>query len=131
MIIDDDPVNNLISRETIRHFDADISVVEYEKPTDALDYLISQSRLRVQKLPDVIFLDLNMPFMDGWSFLEQYKSTLQYFNSDIDVYLLTSSSNQKDLKKAKSFPIISHYITKPLTTNILSKIRNDETLLNT
>jgi CheY-like chemotaxis protein len=129
MLIDDDPVNNLISRETIRHFDPSIKVVEYDKPDEALDFLVEQSKLRTQSLPDVIFLDLNMPLINGWSFLDEYKHILQFFNADIELFLLTSSVSHKDMQKAQSFPIISHYISKPLTVNVLEKIKNDESFL--
>ena len=126
MLIDDDPINNLISRETIRHFDPAIDVVEYDKPDEALEYLTTQSKLRTQNIPDVIFLDLNMPLINGWSFLDEYKHILQFFNTDIELFLLTSSINHKDIQKAQSFPIITHYISKPLTVRVLEKIKNDQ-----
>jgi CheY-like chemotaxis protein len=126
MLIDDDPVNNLISRETIRHFDPSIQVVEYDKPDEALSFLTEQSKLRTQNLPDLIFLDLNMPLINGWNFLDEYKHLLQYLNQDIELFLLTSSTSNKDKAKAQSFPIITHYISKPLTLDILEKIKKDE-----
>lgn len=126
MLIDDDQINNLISRETIKHFDPSINVVEYEKPDQALSFLTNQSTLRIQNLPDVIFLDINMPLINGWTFLDKYRHILQFLNADIELFLLTSSINHKDMQKAQSFPIISHYISKPLTVKVLEKIRNDQ-----
>ncbi len=123
MIIDDEPVNNFICRRTIEHFDPNIEVIEFDKAKDALSYFESQSKKKDQRLPDVLFLDLNMPLMDGWQFLEQYKSLMPYFNNDIDLFLLTSSSFEGDLKRARSFPVISYYITKPLTIGVLEKIK--------
>ncbi|MFN0050401.1 MAG: response regulator [Cytophagales bacterium] len=123
MIIDDEPVNNFICRRTIEHFDPNIEVIEFEKAKDALTYFEGQSKKKEQKLPDILFLDLNMPMMDGWQFLEQYKNLMPYFNNDIDLFLLTSSSFEGDLKRARSFPVISYYITKPLTIGVLEKIK--------
>ncbi len=123
MIIDDEPVNNFICRRTIEHFDPSIEVIEFEKAKDALSYFENQSKTKEQKLPDIVFLDLNMPLMDGWQFLEQYKNLMPYFNNDIDLFLLTSSSFEGDLKRARSFPVISYYITKPLTIGVLEKIK--------
>ena len=126
MLIDDEPVNNFICRRTIEHFDPTIKIVEFEKAKDALEYFKLQSKNKNQQLPDVVFLDLNMPFMDGWSFLEHYKELMPYFNADIELFLLTSSSFEGDLKRARNFPVISHYITKPLTLTILEKISLDQ-----
>lgn len=123
MIIDDEPVNNFICRRTIEHFDPRIEVIEFDKAKDALSFFESQVKSKDQKLPDVLFLDLNMPLMDGWQFLEQYKTLMPYFNNDIELFLLTSSSFEGDLKRARSFPVISYYITKPLTIGILEKIK--------
>lgn len=125
MIIDDDPVNNILARHTIRHFDSSIVIDDYSDPERALNYLEEQSKNRVQKLPDIIFLDLNMPFVDGWTFLESYKNLLPFFNKDIEIYLLTSSHSHKDMQKAKTFPVISNYISKPLNVNVLEKIRKE------
>lgn len=123
MIIDDEPVNNFICRRTIEHFDPSIEIMEFEKAKDALQFFEQQSKQKNQKLPDVVFLDLNMPLMDGWTFLEHYKQLMPYFNADIDLYLLTSSSFEGDVKKARSFPVVSYYITKPLTIGILERIK--------
>lgn len=125
MIIDDDPINNIIARHTIRHFDSNIVIDDYSDPEKALHYLEEQSKSRNQRLPDVIFLDLNMPFIDGWTFLESYKNLMPFFNKDVDLFLLTSSTNHKDMQRAKSFPIVSNYISKPLNINTLEKIRTD------
>lgn len=125
MIIDDDPINNIIARHTIRHFDANIVIDDYSDPEKALFFLETQSKLRSQHLPDLIFLDLNMPFIDGWTFLESYKNLLPFFNKDVDLFLLTSSTNNKDMQRAKSFPIVTNYISKPLNINTLEKIRSD------
>ncbi len=125
MIIDDDPINNIIARHTIRHFDSSIVIDDYSDPERALKFLDEQSKNRVQKLPDVIFLDLNMPLIDGWAFLESYKNLLPLFNKDIELYLLTSSNSHSDMKRAKTFPVVSNYITKPLNINSLEKIRKE------
>lgn len=126
MLIDDEPVNNFICRRTIEHFDPSIKIIEYDKAREALTYFVEESKKREQKLPDVIFLDLNMPLMDGWDFLEKYKALMPYFNQDIELFLLTSSAFEGDIKKAKSFPVVSYYVTKPLTLNILEKIKHNQ-----
>ncbi len=75
--------------------------------------------------PSIIFLDLNMPVMDGWAFLESFQS--DYFSKfpDTVVYILSSSVDPDDMKRAKTFPFVKGFISKPITKEFLLKIKSE------
>ena len=73
-----------------------------------------------------IFLDINMPEMNGWEFLNEIKSFVSPQNTTI--YLLTSSINKLDKEKATHFPIINQYLSKPICKEILKKIKEENKL---
>ena len=72
--------------------------------------------------PDLIFVDINMPRMNGWEFLEEYNKLADQFKSQAIVVMLTTSGNPDDKAKAKLSKVISDFITKPLTKEILEGI---------
>ena len=71
-LIDDDPIYLLLARKIISSADSRFTITEFMQAEDALDFLV-QNKNNAGLLPDIIFLDLSMPFMDGWAFLEQYE----------------------------------------------------------
>jgi CheY-like chemotaxis protein len=76
--------------------------------------------LRMGKVPRIILLDINMPIMDGWEFLEEYQKS----EEQADVYILTSSSNNYDLEKADGFSNVKGYYTKPINKDTINSILN-------
>ena len=87
----------------------------------ALDYLITHAH-ETAKLPDVILLDLNMPILDGWQFLEVF-STIALVKK-IAVFILTSSIDPHDLEMAKKHALVKGYIVKPVTAHKLAEASN-------
>ena len=73
-----------------------------------------------EKMPDVIFLDINMPIWDGWDFLDEIiKLELQHL---FEIYMVSSSTNPYDKEKAESYPMIKGFLTKPLEIEALKLI---------
>lgn len=106
MFVDDDPINNLINKKLlIKHY-PQVEISEFLSAEEALQALHSD-RLN---LPHLILLDINMPEIDGWAFLNQYRR----LGLSIPVFMLTSSIDQEDIKKAKEYPEINQFIVKPL-----------------
>ncbi|MCH2045094.1 MAG: response regulator [Saprospiraceae bacterium] len=83
---------------------------------------IKANTANTELLPDIILLDLNMPIMDGWQFLEHYAMLLPKINKKIEIYILSSSIFIKDVAKAKDVIIVSDYLIKPLKMNQLKVI---------
>jgi response regulator RpfG family c-di-GMP phosphodiesterase len=110
MLIDDDEIHNFICEETIKKFDKEIEIVAYNQPRKALSYLKSN-----YKFPDIILLDINMPLVNGWDFVNEFSRIKEEKNKFCFLNLLTSSDSMDDIKKAESFTEILAYISKPLT----------------
>jgi len=123
--IDDDPIALLLSKLVISkaHFASEIitlnngqeGVFYLEKKEVLLDYQNSNE-------PLLLFLDLNMPIMDGWEFLEQFSSKLYTTYKDTKIILLSSSIDPSDFQKSKQFEMVVDFFPKPLTIEILSHI---------
>lgn len=105
--MDDDEINNFIVPKIIRAVYSEIEIKRFNDPVEALK-IISESPLDSET---VILLDLNMPNMDGWQFLEECKNR----NLNYSVFILTSSENQDDIRKAANHTLVKGYFSKPLS----------------
>jgi CheY-like chemotaxis protein len=123
LLIDDDEINNMICTKIISKNDFATNVVACSSARQGLKYLQDALADGAKPLPTVIFLDINMPVMNGWDFLDQYKQMDSLQGKKIILIMLSSSSSSSDLTRAKSYPQVSDYITKPLTATHLQQIR--------
>lgn len=127
LLIDDDRVVNTINRTILNKRKIANEIVAVENGQEAIDFLLEKGRYEANgqtpPKPNVILLDLNMPIMDGWEFLEEFKS-IKNTNSldDCRIYVLTSSPNPDDMHKAKSFEEVTGYFVKPLSTELMEKL---------
>jgi CheY-like chemotaxis protein len=78
-----------------------------------------------KELPDVIFLDINMPVMDGYRFMDEYLKTISLIKKKITIYVLSSSVDLVDFEKTKKISEVSDYIIKPIRENQLTKILSE------
>lgn len=123
-IIDEDKVLIFLTRKMITTYNPSIEVISCEEAIEALKYL-SNNLTDTNKLPDIILLDINLPIMDGWEFLEQYKKIVNLLPKKIKLYMFSSSISAIDKDRAQQNPLVEDYLTKPLTIEKLSKILND------
>lgn len=111
MLVDDDKVFINITGLILKRFNQSLAVESYTNPAQALEVLKKENNL-----PDTIFLDINMPDIDGWKFLEN----MQEMGINSNVYMLTSSIDPSDMEKSKNYASVKGYFTKPLTKKILT-----------
>jgi CheY-like chemotaxis protein len=121
MLIDDNEHDNFFHEREIKKIDSDTYVIAKQSGKEALEYLKSKKD-ETDMQPDLIFLDINMPGMNGWEFLEEYNKLDKEIQSRVIVVMLTTSDNPDDSMKAKTWSFVSDYITKPLTKERLKDI---------
>ena len=119
MLIDDNPDDNFYHERIIKKSNAAEVVIAKLSAMDALAYLKSK-----EVNPELIFLDINMPAMNGWEFLEEYKILDKQLQSHVIVIMLTTSANPDDSLKSKTMKVTAEFKTKPLTAEMLEEIIN-------
>lgn len=120
-IIDDDPIFVYGTKRIIKEVDFAESILVYPNGQDALDGL-TKMVIAKEPLPDVIFLDLNMPILNGWEFLDEFKNCQSQRSKSITIYIISSSVDPRDLERVKDYNQVDTYILKPITPDDLAKI---------
>jgi len=110
-LIDDDPISLFLSEQMLRLGGFQAPILPFSEAEAALAYLVP--RLATER-PQVIFLDLNMPVMNGWQFLDALAPHVVVLQGGCQIYLLTSSLSLADTTRTSSYPLISGVIHKPL-----------------
>jgi len=122
MLVDDNDTDNFISRRIIEitNFADDVEIKNSGK--GALEYL-ENNKENVDKLPDIIFLDINMPIVDGFVFLYEFEKFSEQVKDKCKVIILSSSDNKRDIDKIVNNENVIKFITKPLTETALEEIK--------
>ncbi len=118
-IIDDDPIFVFGAKKIMQYADFCTGFMIFHNGSEALINLKSIISAGDQ-LPDIILLDLNMPVMDGWQFLEEF--TKIKTAKKITIYIITSSVDPADVLKAKQYDNVNNYIVKPITLETLREL---------
>jgi CheY-like chemotaxis protein len=117
MLIDDDEDDNFFHQLVAQESGISESIKVAESAQDALDIIRN-----LEDLPELIFLDINMPKMNGWEFIEEYARLKLNNNMRAVIIMLTTSMNPVDLEKSKKSPYIAAFKTKPLNAKMLTEI---------
>ncbi len=120
-IVDDDKIYVYGVRKLFEMHQICDKVLVFSNGQEALDYLKSAVD-SAQDLPDVILLDINMPVMDGWDFLEEYKKLKPQMAKEITIHMVSSSIHKEDIDRANSYDEISGYFVKPVVQEDFKKI---------
>ncbi len=112
-LVDDDKLFVFLTRKTINATNLVTGIQEFNDGEQAIDYL-KQIVGNTDLLPDIIFLDLSMPIMDGWGFLKEYMLLAPQIEKKIKVYIFTSSISPHDVERAKGIGVVTDFIVKPL-----------------
>lgn len=121
MLIDDDKSDNFFHEREIKKADLSTSVIIKDSAIDALDYLKAMNE-KNDLQPDLIFLDINMPKMNGWEFLIEFSQLDRLIQVNTMIMILTTSNNVTDRFRAKAWSFVLEYLTKPLTREIMTDI---------
>ena len=123
-IIDDDPIAIYGIKKSMKEIDFCDTVLIYKNGQDAIDGLNSMVEDGI-KLPSIILLDLNMPIMDGWEFLDDFLKIPNCNTKQVTIYIISSSIDPRDIIKAKDYSLVSNYILKPIKSVDLVKLLSD------
>jgi CheY-like chemotaxis protein len=126
MLIDDNEIDNLINQKMIEASDICENIFVHSGAKGAIEFLKNIEKLAKGPLdlylPEVIFLDIDMPLMDGFQFLDEFEKLSDVVKNNCKVIMLTSSLNPQDMSKAKKNKYVLKYLNKPLTQDNLKKI---------
>jgi two-component system, chemotaxis family, chemotaxis protein CheY len=112
-LIDDDPIYLTLARKIISSADERYQITEFMKADEAIDFL-AENQKNPDFLPNFIFVDLSMPVMDGWSFLDQYEKLRGGMSKAIDLYIVTSSISLEDIDRSKNYDAVKDFYIKPI-----------------
>jgi len=119
LVIDDDDINIFIIKKIVEKTGYAINMVSKSNGQQAIDYLNSVISAN-QPLPDLILIDINMPVMNGWEFVEAYQTL--GIEQRVDLYILSSSVYENDIEKTKSYSTVKGFISKPLSIERLKEL---------
>ena len=121
VVIDDDPIDHFMMKHILRgknYFD-ETTYTPYGKLV--LDF-IEEHKSEPDMLPDVIFLDLNMPEFSGWDFLERMEKMQHEVNKNIQVYIISSSVRNTDKEASSKYPFVNDFLSKPVEPSDIERI---------
>lgn len=114
MIIDDSPFDRLIAEKVVTLSGIADTCTVFNSAVDALKYLKIYANCPVH-FPDVIFVDISMPAMDGFEFVSEFEKISGSGSAECSVYILSSSADPNDIRKSEKSAVINGFIIKPLT----------------
>lgn len=121
LLVDDNDTDNLISRRVIELSGYAGAIDVCNSGKGALE-LIEARLSNPEMLPDVIFLDINMPIVDGFVFLYEFEILAKNIHKPIDVVVLSSSDSQQDIERMQLHPRVVRFITKPLSVSAMQAL---------
>ena len=121
MLVDDNPDDNYFHQRVIGKYDRSLKVISMESANEAMAFL--KSNPHRENHPDLIFLDVNIPGMNGWEFLDAFNNLDAELRNKSVVVLLTTSDDQQISSREKPRKFLADFQSKPLTVNILQDLK--------
>lgn len=120
-IVDDDEIYQFTIKLQIEMLYPNAKVMSFGDGEQALNYVKAIENFPAD-CPQVMFLDINMPIIDGWDFLRELKPAIDDYAEDINIFMVSSSINPSDITKANDHDLVTEYVTKPITDETLKEI---------
>ena len=120
IIVDDDSFNNTICNIILKNILGEVDIKTFTVPEEGLVFIENEYVTNLE--PTILFLDINMPTLTGWEFMERYEKFSEEVKKQISIYILSSSVDQRDKDKAKANQYIKDFISKPLKRETILSI---------
>lgn len=125
LLIDDDITINYFHNRLIQKNELTKSVLISQNGKEGIESIKELNEVCENNEKALIFLDLNMPIMNGWEFLDELKNLNDSLKLNYKLFVLSSSINPDDRKKAENNPLVTGYLSKPLSLEILDQLKNN------
>ncbi len=124
MLIDDNEIDNLINQKMLEAAAIAENIYTHTGAKSAIEFLRNMENLEVadKVLPDIILLDIDMPLMDGFQFLDEFEKLANTTKKKCKIVMLTSSINPQDFNRSKNYHNVMLYLNKPLSHESIQKI---------
>ena len=119
IIVDDDPCNNMLCRYMLEQA-VDAEIVDFTNPEEAIAYITAAYEQATEENTTILLLDINMPQMTGWQFLEWFDTAPPHVKRTISIYMVSSSVDSRDKARAAANPYIKDFFTKPLQAEAIT-----------
>ena len=128
LCVDDDPITLMLCKKVIVKASFSKEIITSQNGEEALQYFNSLKYAATEhptkNHPQLIFLDLNMPVMGGWEFLDHFNSLEFSEFKNIKVIVLSSTIDPEDIEKSKTYPMVIDFLSKPITSTMLEYLKN-------
>lgn len=121
-IIDDNMILQMHLKKLFLTYNNIKSIESFTSVEDALEFF--KITKDIDKLPDVILLDINFPGLDGWDFLDEFEEIKKSIKKEISIYMISSSIMDSDIEKSKALELVKGFINKPISSSNLEDIKN-------
>lgn len=120
-IVDDDDLYQFTTTLLLKNTDLVNKIIVFSDGLKAINFLKDEMG-NIENIPDILFLDINMPVMDGWEFLEEYLLIKPMMPKTVVIYMVSSSVDERDVLKAKSISALSGYLIKPISSENIMEV---------
>ena len=120
IVVDDDPTNNLVCEHILKRNFNHAHINLFTEPEKALRYISEHYSNVDERISTVILLDINMPIISGWEFLEEFGTLSDAVRSQFTIFMLSSSVDERDKEQAEKNPFVSGFFSKPLSIDQLT-----------
>lgn len=122
MCVDDDPITLMLFKKIVEKACFAKEIVNAMNGEEAITFINTITNKNTK--PQLIFLDLNMPLMGGWEFLDLFNNSNYYNSNNTKVIILTSTIDPEDIKKSKTYPNVIEFLSKPITVEMLNCLKS-------
>jgi CheY-like chemotaxis protein len=121
LVIDDDDVFIFLVKNTVHKLYPNLTFLSFADGERALQFF-NENSIKEDELPEIILLDINMPYLDGWGFMNEFNKIMANINKKVLVYIASSSNSKSDYDKALNLQGIAGYVVKPILKDDFKKL---------